>query len=398
MDVLFAPGRFRGTTGPEAAAQALAAGWSSRSPVPVTTRPMSDGAADLVEVVAAARPGRIEALTVPGPFGEPVAASVLLLDGGSTAVVEAAQAVGEHLVAPRDRARAAMAGGSHGVGVLVRAALEAGACRVVVGVGQGAVHDAGLGLLEALAGRPTAGGGGPVRSLDDAGAWDLGALREVEEVLRGRDVVVACAVDTPLLGLHGAGAGLSARTGMSAADAQERERMVGAWADLMERWSDARPAPGALALAGQPDRRAHRWASRPRSGAGGGVAFALGLAGARLVDGAAMVADLVDLEAAVERSGLVVTGGATLDAPALHSGVVAGVGAVARRHAVPAVVVAPRVEVSRRELAGIGVTGAYATDPEPGPFAAPRDAAPSDLDGLVRLGARIASTWAPRTR
>src|SRR5699024_9977192 len=80
---------------------------------------------------------------------DPVEARFAML--GSTAVIESAQACGLHLVSPsRQSSRQAS---SAGVGTLVRAAWEAGAEEIVVGLGGVASTDGGAGLITALGGR-----------------------------------------------------------------------------------------------------------------------------------------------------------------------------------------------------------------------------------------------------
>src|SRR5699024_10688748 len=99
--------------------------------------------------------------------------------------------------------------------------------------------------------------------------------------------------------------------------------------------------------------------SRPHTGAGGGVAFALALLGARLLPGALVVAEQVGLRSLLAGADLVLTGTAILDADAMHEGVVATVGETASNHALAVVALAREVYVNRRELAGIGISAAY---------------------------------------
>ncbi|WP_211489783.1 glycerate kinase, partial [Georgenia thermotolerans] len=135
MRVLLAPDRLSGALTAVAAARALARGWAEGAPdVDLAEAPMSDGAAGLLDVVAAARGGTLVPATVPGPLGEPVPAAVLHVPGagGGTAYVEADQVLGRHLVAEPDRRAAATAGTSAGLGELLAAAVRTGAGRVVV--------------------------------------------------------------------------------------------------------------------------------------------------------------------------------------------------------------------------------------------------------------------------
>ncbi len=403
MRVLLAPGSFPGDVSARDVARALAAGWSSRDGAnEPSTLPLSDASCGLLEVVTEARGGTLVGVTVPGPLGERVPASVLHVAGwgtaGGTAVIDAGQAIGPHLVADRDREAAALNGSSAGVGVLLRAAVASGAGRIVIGLGPAAVHDAGAGALAGLVGAvPQATGRAGLEGgtgLAEFQPRDLTALAAAQTLLADRDLVVACAEQLPLQGLHGAGADLSRRHGVAPARAQELDRAIGRWTDLLERQAGATPSRRrGLALAGADGPR--RLARRPRSGAAGGVAALLDVLGGRLLDGAAAVADLLGLSVAVGRSDLVITAAARLDADAVHGGVVATVGEAGLGSGVPVVVVAPRVELSRRELAQIGVVASYAIDPLPGPFGP----APGRVDTRSRLeamGARLATTWAPR--
>ena len=104
-------------------------------------------------------------LTVRGPFGDPVPARVLL--AGTTAYVESAQACGLHLT----RGTRAESATTYGVGEMAVAAIEAGASKVVVGLGGSGTNDGGAGFLAALGGlrRPAHGRRG--RALDGISTW-----------------------------------------------------------------------------------------------------------------------------------------------------------------------------------------------------------------------------------
>lgn len=428
MRVLLAPDRFSGTLTAVQAARALAAGWAQGAPGDTTTQlPLSDGSAGLLDVVAAARGGRLVPVPAAGPLGEPVAAAVLHVDGdaGGTAYVEADQVLGTHLVRAHQRAEAARAGTSAGLGALLRAALATGARRIVVGLpAAAAVHDGGAGLLHALA----AGAGTPPGQEGAqllTGAHGLGALTSeaadllapARETLDGHDVVLAVADDLPLLGLHGAGALLAQDPAVGPALAQDLERALGHAADLLERRAAALPGRTVLTLAGTSAHRAGsgspgghaggRAARREGSGAAGGSAFLLRLLGARTLPGAEVVADAVGLRDAVADADLVLTGTRVLDARTLSESVVATVARAALRHALPVVVVAEEARTSRREIAPLGISGVYEvrdggrrrpTAPRlpaaPGRAHADDDAAATDLPAaLVSRTARLARTW-----
>ncbi|MFC7406061.1 glycerate kinase [Georgenia alba] len=372
MHVLIAPDRFSGPLNAVQAARALASGWAETVPTDrLSLLPMSDGAAGLLDVVMAARGGSLVPVSADGPLGAPTVAAVLHVpgDGGGTAYVEADQVLGTHLV-PRERAHAAKDGSSAGLAALLEAAVATNAGRIVVGLPTvAATHDGGRGLLGALGGATAA-----------------------REVLARRDLVLAVADDLPLLGLHGAGALLGEDPDVGPALAQELERDLGAMTADLER--QAGPPPNPVLLSAGTEERHGRLASSPGSGAGGGVAFALRLLGARPMPGADVVAGAVGLAGAVARADLVLTGSAVFDAPALTQSVVATVARTALDRALPVVVVAEEIRTSRREVAPLGISGTY--EVQDTSRLRPRLAAPpaADLETAVRARARrLARTW-----
>lgn len=385
MRVLLAPDAFRGAlTAPQVAA-ALADGWRSGAPHDdVRVVPLADGGPGTVEALHATLGGELVPLTVPGPLGQPTPAVLLVVPGASGPVVhvEAAQALGLHLVgeADRDATRAS----SEGLGALLAAALELGPSRVVVAAGGTATHDGGAGMLAGLglaSPRLRAGGG----ALLDVVAHDLEGLADVRRRFAGVDLVAAYDVDVPLLGLHGASAVTAVTKGATPEQAQGLERALSRWA--------ARVADAGLAgarrdlLAPGAGRGA---AQLPGSGAGGGIAFALGALGARLVDGARVVAQEVALQAAVQDSDLVVTGTRTLGGDAVHAGVVPTVAGAAASAAVPVVVLAGEVQLGRREWASAGIAGVYALADRPTQV---EELQRDPAGALAARARRVARTW-----
>ena len=145
MRILIAPDKFAGTLTAGEAARAIAAGWHRRKPEDeLTLRPMADGGPGFVGVLNGVLGGELLATTVRGPLGEEV--PITLLDSGGTVYIETAQACGLDLV---DELRPLDAS-SFGVGQAIIAALDAGAERLVIGLGGSATNDGGAGMLAAL--------------------------------------------------------------------------------------------------------------------------------------------------------------------------------------------------------------------------------------------------------
>ncbi|NYI60415.1 glycerate kinase family protein [Cellulomonas soli] len=386
MRVLLAPDGFGSSLTAAQVAATVRDAWASVAPDDeIVLRPLSDGGPGFLDALRSLPGALVVPVSVPSPIGRPVPAEVLVVDGAvRTAYVETAQAIGLPLV-PADR-RDPGRTTTVGVGSLLEAALRTGATRVVVGLGGSSTNDAGAGMLAGLGLEPAevlAGGGGGLGVL---GAGDLAGLPGLRERLRDVEILVATDVDVPLLGLTGASAGFAAQKGATPEQAQELERQLDAF---------ARAAVAALGDAVRPDllggrATVTRLTQAPGAGAAGGLGFGLSLLGARLVPGAALVADLVGLDEALAGVDLVVTGEGRFDWQSLHGKVASQVATRALAAAVPTVVLAGEVSVGRRELLAAGITAAYAVGDTPEEVRA----ALADPVGSLRARAiRVARTW-----
>ncbi|WP_448060996.1 glycerate kinase [Cellulomonas hominis] len=402
MHVLLAPDRFDPSLPASEAARALALGWADARPADtVAAVPLGDGGPGFGDSVRAALGGELLAVDVRGPLGGLVPGAVLVVRGPAgrvTAYVDSGHATAPGLLpgGVADVGRTSSAG----VGRLLRAALDTGATRVVVGVGQGVTHDAGAGLLAELAGAEPGSAldrGG--LALAEVGSEDLGLLGPVVRELRRIDLVAAVDVDLPLLGLHGASSDLAEHRGGDPGAAQELERALGHFAHVVGRVLDGAGVPGGTGAPGGAGRvdllagargSGPRQAALPGAGAGGGIGYALALLGARLLPGAAVLADATGLAAQVEQADVVVTGTTTLDWRTLHGGVVGTVAGLALPLSVPTVALGVDVRVGRREWGAEGVAAVYVLTDD----AAAAQRWPADPAGVLRArAARVASTW-----
>lgn len=220
-------------------------------------------------------------------------------------------------------------------------------------------------------------------------AADLAGLGALRRGLAAVDLVAAADVDVPLLGRHGASAGFAPQKGAKPDQAQELERSLGHFAALAERVLGDEFTRANL-LAGSDHGSHQRAAVLPGAGAAGGLGFGLALLGARLVPGAAFVADAVGLADRLARNDLVVTGEGTFDWQSLHGKAVAEVARLAGRAGVPAVVLAGQSTVGRREWSAGGISGVYPVAERP---AEVRAALADPAGTLAARAARVARTW-----
>ncbi len=334
MRVVVAPDSFKGSISAAAAAAALARGWSAVRPADeIIELPLADGGeGTLVVLAGAGQPVRWHQARVSGPGSAQVTADWLELDG-NVAVIELAAAAGLTQL----REPLPLQAHSYGVGELIGEALDRGARRVVVGLGGSACTDGGTGALAALgarfldaAGRDLPRGGGALVRL---AAIDLAGLRPAPPD------GVSCLTDVraALLGPAGAAAMFGPQKGAGPADVAVLDAGLTRLAEL---------------LGGDP--------AEPGAGAAGGTGYGLAAAwGARLLPGAAELARIAGLPAALAGASLIITGEGQYDLTSVTGKVTGAVLSAARQARVPAAVVAgllsaqPSAEVRWVELTGL---------------------------------------------
>jgi glycerate kinase len=343
MHVLLCPDKFRGTATARQVAAAIETGWRRARPADTfAILPMADGGEGTLEALTADAERRSS--KVSGPLGDTVDAAWGLRSDG-TAVIEMATAAGLALLLParRDPRRTTTAG----VGGLLRAALDEGATRSLVSVGGSATNDGGAGMARELG----------VRFLDDRGAAlpDGGAalarlaridLERIDPRIAGMEVTALVDVDNPLCGPLGASAVYGPQKGADPDTVWELDRALERLAAVVAR-----------------DLGVDR-SREPGAGAAGGLGFGLlTFLGARLRPGVEAVAEAIDLDAAIQRADMVVTGEGAFDATSLRGKVVGGVLATAALAGTPATVVCGRADIEApgtRVVALVDLVGEHA--------------------------------------
>lgn len=379
MRVLIAPDSFGTTLTSVEAARAIAQGWSRHAPHDeLDLAPLADGGPGFIDVVHTSLGGDIYPVIVQGPVREPVPAEVLIVDG--TAYIESAQSCGLHLVPVQsgDR-RDPTVTSSYGLGECIAAALDAGARRIVVGIGGTGTNDAGAGALAALGASSStlaestlaestlADGGLALRGLTQVDLTAaLGRIGDVE-------LVVATDVDVPLLGLRGATNGFAPQKGATDEQVMQLEGALEHFVGLLGRRADGKEPAVALG-----------------AGAGGGIGYALIRLGARRVPGLSTVQDAIGLVDRIRRSELIITGEGTFDWQSLRGKVVSGVATAAQECALPTVVLAGQVMVGRREFGAIGVEAAYSMTDLAGSV---EESVAHPHRYLADLAERVSRTW-----
>ncbi len=371
LRVVVAPAPFKGALGPAGAAAAIAMGVRLAGHEAIEV-PVADGGEGTMSALVAAAAGRVIDAPARDPLGRPITAGFGLLPDG-TAVVELAQASGyERLI---DSERDPEATSTLGTGDLIRAALDAGATRVIVGVGGSATTDGGIGIAIALGARVRDASGA---DLAGTGA-DLGRMAAVDLAgldprLAGLPIEVACDVNSPLVGPDGSAHVFGPQKGASP-DAVLR--LDAGLANLA----------AVLAAQGLPD-----VAHAPRAGAAGGAAGGMAaMLGASLTDGGALITTAAGLSAALAGADLCITGEGRLDTQTLTGKAPAAVAAACADAGVPCVGLFGQVDVPPGIARRMGLVAAL---PIGRVVRSLPEAMAATADDLAASGADVAGMWA----
>lgn len=318
MNILIAPASFKGSLSSAEAAQAMDAGVTraARSlgiDIQTDLLPIADGGAGTVDAALSASDAS-RRLTAPchGPTGADVEAVWAMLpadaapptidaDGATIGVLECASVAGLSQTAPaqRDPERASTAG----LGDLIAAAAGAGCGVIIVGLGDSATVDGGVGMAAALGVQFFDSSDAPIErptgaDLARIARIDAGGLRvRTNAVIR---IIAACDVNNPLLGERGAARVFGPQKGASPEQVQRLERGL---ANLVARCAEA-------SLDADPE--------APGAGAAGGLGFGLrAILGAELRPGAELTLELVRFGDHAAKADLVLTGEGRLDSQSM---------------------------------------------------------------------------------
>ena len=348
MRVIIAPDKYRGSLTASEAAAAIARGILRVDPVAeLVPAPLADGGEGIDEALVTATGGTWYEAVVSGPLGALIQARFGLLGDRTTAVVAMAVASGLSLIGPerRDPVRTS----TRGTGELIRAALESGITRLIVGIGGSATNDGGAGMAQALGwrlldadGHEIGPGGGSLADLDRIDG------SQVMPLVRTATIEVASDVSNPLCGPTGASVVYGPQKGATPDQVERLDANLAHLARIILRdlRMDIRDMPGA--------------------GAAGGLGAGLvAFAGATLRPGIDLVLDAVRLRDHLAGADLCITGEGSLDASTASGKTVAGVARLARSLGVPTIALAGTIGPGAEQIRACGVTAFFSVCPGP---------------------------------
>ena len=320
MKVLIAPQAFKGSLSAAKAAKAIEAGVRQVFPEAEVVRlPVADGGDGTLEALVENTNGRMISQQVTGPLGRPVDARWGVMGDGKTAVIEMAQASGLALISPGSRDPRLST--TFGTGQLIKAALNHGYRRIIIGLGGSATNDGGAGMAQALgvrfldrSGTILPFGGAALANLDSVDTSEL------YPILNEAEIIAATDVTNPLCGSIGASVVYGPQKGASATVVKELDRALARYAEVLIK---------SLGI---------DVANRPGAGAAGGlgaglIAFAQG----EVKPGIDLICDVLGFEEHLTGVNLIFTGEGRVDSTTVYNKAPIGVAKRAKIHNIPVI-------------------------------------------------------------
>lgn len=350
MRILLAPDSFKEAASAEAIAQAMARGVMYGNPqAECRLLPLSDGGEGLTQALVHATGGTLRDVETVDAIGRPITAQYGFLGNNHascnlhTAVVELASASGLERVSPADRN--ALTASTFGTGLLIRAAIDAGADRIVLGLGGSATTDGGTGLARALGFRfldstdhtiPLGGGVlADLAKIDDS---------EVPDSVKNIPIILACDVTNPLTGSEGAAHVFAPQKGATTTQVERLDRGLANLTHAIMQYSgrDIEHTPGSGAA----------------GGTGGGM---LGLFNASIRPGIELVLDLAHGREACAWADVVITGEGSIDSQTPYGKAPSGIAKLAQSQGTPTIAIGGTVTRDSRTIEALNKAGIVAT-------------------------------------
>ncbi len=369
MKIIVAPGAFKHSLTARAAAEAIASGLTqSGLGADLVMLPIADGGNGTLDAFLADGGERVS-VPVVDPLDRPIIVPIGLLPDGQTAVVEMALASGLELLLPEELNP--MIATTYGTGLLLKAALDAGAKRIIVGMGGSATVDGGAGALQALGVRlldvdgqliPFGGGGlSAITTIDTTG---------LDPRWHDIELIIASDVTNVAIGAEGAAAIFGPQKGATPEQVTLLDAGIQHFCEVIHTELDIDIA------------------QREGSGAAGALAAGLlAFLGGRIQSGVDLLLDTNGFDAHLVDADLIITGEGQMDSQTISGKGPIGIARRALEHGVPTIALVGSLNTSDQLLHEAGMQAVLPIMTRPMPLAdALRDASALLEAAALRLG------------
>jgi glycerate kinase len=348
MHIITAPDSFKGSLTASEVATAMTIGIKRVFPTAKIDKiPIADGGEGTVEALITATKGKFIETIVENPLGKPVKAIWGILGDGSTAVIEMATASGLLLIAEKERnVRLAS---TYGTGQLIKAALDQGADRIIIGIGGSATNDGGAGMASALgvrffdaANQLLDKGGAALAKLDHID------IQQLDSRLIHTEILIASDVNNPLCGEKGASAVYGPQKGATPAIVKELDTALAHYNEIAKR--DVGIDVNILA----------------GSGAAGGLGAGLILFTAgKMKNGIELILAALHFDNLIKDADLIITGEGHTDFQTAHGKAPVGIAQCAKKYNIPVICLSGALGNDAEEVLQQGIAAIASAVPCP---------------------------------
>lgn len=375
MKIVVAPDSFKGSLTSLQAANAIEKGIQRAAArfhksVEIIKIPMADGGEGTVEAIITATEGRIIDTPVLDPLGRKVESFFGILPD-NTGVIEMAAASGLNLI--KSEEKNPLKTTTFGTGQLIKAALDYGCAKIIMGIGGSATNDGGVGMAQALG----------VQFLDQNGheiGFGGGALADICKIdisgldprLKQLPITVACDVKNLLCGSEGASAVYGPQKGADPAMVKILDKNLHHLAEIIKTdlGIDVANIPG--------------------SGAAGGVGAGLiAFLKAAIEPGVKLIPKIVKFEERIKNAAFIITGEGATDYQTMFGKVPFGIAAIAEKYGKPVICVSGSLGNGYEKLYEKGITALFSIVNRPMPL---KDAIINGADLLEKVAENIFNT------
>ena len=327
MKIVIAPNSFKGSLNAFKVAHAIQDGLlKSALDVECELFPIADGGDHTLEVFQNWLGGTIFHNEVLGPLGDQITAEWLFIEDGKTAVIEMAKASGLNLI--EKSALNPLKANSFGTGQLISLALDAGAEKIILGLGGSATVDGGLGILQAIGAELYNQNGNiidntinPVLDLRDL------SMKNVDPRIYEVELLILCDVENPLLGTHGAAHIFGPQKGAAPTEVELLETCLTRFNEIIIKKTN------------------NDYAEMKGAGAAGGIAVSLkAFFNATIVNGVDFLLEKMNFEESIKTADLLITAEGKVDSQTLRGKGPFGVAQKAKSYGIPSIILAGKAD------------------------------------------------------
>ncbi len=285
----------------------------------ISVLPLADGGEGSMDVIIHSCNATRKGVKVQNPVGRYIETKYAVLKDGSTAVLEMASAAGLTLISESEQNP--MHTTTYGVGEMIRAAINDGCRKFIVGIGGSATNDGGTGMLSALGFEFLDENGKEV----PCGAEGLSLIHQIksDKVLPQvfeSEFIVACDVQNPLCGENGCSYIYGPQKGADSTTVHIMDEGMRNFEAQTKKFNPK--ADGNF----------------PGSGAAGGLGFAfLAYLNGTLKSGIELIIAETGLEEKIKTADLVVTGEGRIDSQSCMGKTISGIAEIAKKYNKPVI-------------------------------------------------------------